>query len=81
MSRIYDWPVLQYQDIAKNLTICIKPPNESDIYEHVLRNCSVKIWGSKGYNFLVSELEKDVEVINEHHYQITEISKELHQVD
>ena len=32
---------------------------------------------SKGSNFLMSELEKDAEVINEHHYEITEISKEL----
>ena len=32
---------------------------------------------SKGSNFLISKLEKDAEVINEHHYEIMEISKEL----
>ena len=32
---------------------------------------------SKGSNFLISELEKDIEVINEHHCEIMKISKEL----
>ena len=34
----YDWPILQYQDIAKNLTkgeFAQNLKNRSDIYEHV----------------------------------------------
>ena len=32
---------------------------------------------SDGSNFLISELEKDDEVINEHHCEIMEISKKV----
>ena len=32
---------------------------------------------SKGSNFLISELEKDIEVISEHHCEIMKISNEL----
>ena len=32
---------------------------------------------SNGSNFLISELEKDDEVINEHHCEIMEISKKV----
>ena len=39
MNLDYDWPILQYQDIAKNLTkgeFAQNPQNRSDIYEYVL---------------------------------------------
>ena len=39
VNLVYDWPILQYQDIAKSLTkgeFAQNSKNRSDIYEHVL---------------------------------------------
>ena len=39
VNLAYDWPILQYQDIAKSLTkgeFAQNSKNRSDIYEHVL---------------------------------------------